>query len=115
MDTIVALATPPGRSAIGVVRMSGPNSLTIARSLVCDSTFNPTPAGVVLKQIRNLSTGESIDHALLTYFETPNSFTGEDVIEISCHGSPLILREVIDSVLRSEEHTSELQSLRHLV
>jgi tRNA modification GTPase len=99
MDTIVALATPPGRSAIGVVRLSGPSALAIARSLIGDSTFQPKPAHVNLRRIRNLSSGESIDRALLTYFETPNSFTGEDVIEISCHGSPIIIREVIDSVL----------------
>ncbi|HXM34982.1 MAG TPA: tRNA uridine-5-carboxymethylaminomethyl(34) synthesis GTPase MnmE [Pyrinomonadaceae bacterium] len=99
MDTIVALATPPGRSALGVVRMSGPDSLAIARSLIGDSEFQPKPANVTLRTIRSLATLESIDHALLTYFETPNSFTGEDLVEISCHGSPIILRQVIDSVL----------------
>lgn len=99
MDTIIALATPPGRSAIGVVRISGPNSLAMARSLVGDRGFQPNPASVVLRSIRNLSTGEVIDQALLTYFETPNSFTGEDVVEVSCHGSPLVLRDVIDAVL----------------
>src|SRR3984893_2128037 len=100
MDTIVALATPPGRSALGVLRMSGPDSLAIARSLIGDSEFQPKPANVILKSIRKLSTGESIDHALLTYFKKPNSFTGEDLVEISCHGSPIILRQVIDAVLK---------------
>lgn len=99
MDTIVALATPPGRSAIGVVRMSGSHSLTIARSLLGDCDFQPKPANVLLRSIRSLSTGEVIDRGLLTFFESPNSFTGEDVIEICCHGSPVIIREVIDSIL----------------
>jgi len=99
MDTIVALATPPGRSAVALVRLSGPSSLAIARSLIGDRAYQPQPAHVDLRRIRNLSSGESIDRALLTYFEAPNSFTGEDVIEISCHGSPIIIREVIDSVL----------------
>src|SRR5450432_606231 len=99
MDTIVALATPSGRSALGVVRLSGPNSLAFARSLVRDSTFLPKPANGVLRTIRSLVTGEPIDRALLAYFAAPNSPTGDDVLEISCHGSPLILREVIDSVL----------------
>lgn len=99
METIVALATPPGRSAVGVIRLSGPESLAIARSLIGDSDFRPSPAQVILTSIRSLSTREPIDQALLTYFKTPHSFTGEDVIEISCHGSPVILREVIDSVL----------------
>lgn len=99
MDTIVALATPPGRSALGIIRISGPESLAIVRSLVGDNDFQPKPAHVCLRNIRSFSTGEWIDRALLTYFETPHSFTGEDVVEVSCHGSPVILREVIDSVL----------------
>ena len=79
---------------------SGPGSLAIARSLIVDREFRPKHASVSLRNIRNLLTGESIDQALLTYFETPHSFTGEDVVEIHCHGSPVILREVIDSVLK---------------
>jgi tRNA modification GTPase len=100
MDTIVAVATPAGRSAIGVIRLSGPDALAIARSLVAERTFQPKPATVQLMELRNPSTAELIDQALLTYFAAPNSFTGEDVIEISCHGSPVILREVIDLALR---------------
>lgn len=99
MDTIVALATPPGRSAIAVVRLSGPDSLSIARSLIGDPAFQPAPANANLRAIRNVGTGETIDQALLTYFAKPHSFTGEDIIEISCHGSPLVIREVIDSIL----------------
>jgi tRNA modification GTPase len=99
MDTIVALATPPGRSALGVVRLSGPDSLGIARTLIGDCGFQPKHGKVNLINIRSLSTGESLDQALLTYFEQPHSFTGEDVIEFSCHGSPVIFRQVIDSIL----------------
>ena len=94
MDTIVAVATPPGRSAIGIVRLSGADSLPIVRSLVNDEGYNPQPAKVVLKSIHNPASGLTIDQALLSYFETPHSFTGEDVIEISCHSSPVILRLV---------------------
>ncbi len=100
MDTIVAVSTPAGRSAIGVIRLSGPDALAIARSLAGERRFQPKPAAVQLMELRNPSTAELIDQALLTYFAAPNSFTGEDVIEISCHGSPVILREVIDSALR---------------
>ena len=85
MDTIVAVATPPGRSAIAVVRMSGPEALEITRRLVNDEQFQPEPGRVVLKDIRT-TTDEVMDQALVTYFESPHSFTGEDMVEISCHG-----------------------------
>jgi tRNA modification GTPase len=95
MDTIVAIATSPGRSAIGVIRLSGPQSLNILRSLTRDEAFEPTPKQVFLKQIVGES-GEQLDSALVTYFVAPHSFTGEEMVEISCHGSPVILRRVLD-------------------
>lgn len=100
MDTIVAVATPPGRSAIGVVRLSGPQALTIIRSLIRDPKFQPEPNRVVLKEIRGSESDEVLDHALITFFQGPHSFTGEDLVEISCHGSPLILRQLLDRVQR---------------
>jgi tRNA modification GTPase len=99
VHTIVALATPIGRSGIGVIRLSGPDSLTIARSLVCDDTFSPEPRTTHLKPIYDESSTEVIDRALITYFRAPHSFTGEDVIEVSCHGSPILLRLVLDACL----------------
>ncbi len=99
MDTIVALATPPGRAAIGVIRISGPDAVAITRALLDDETFLPTHANVVLRTLKNKSTKEAIDTALISYFQRPSSFTGEDVIELSCHGSPIILRLVIDLIL----------------
>lgn len=100
VDTIVALATPPGRSAIGVIRLSGPDSLPIARALVDESQFTPVPACAVLKSITALPNRDVVDRALITYFKAPHSFTGEDVVEISGHGAPVTLRFIIDSVLR---------------
>lgn len=99
MDTIVALATPPGRSAIGVIRLSGPTSLDIARSLIGENEFSPEPARAFLKTVRHRDSKEVLDRSLLTFFQKPNSYTGEDVVEISCHGSPVVLREVIDRIL----------------
>lgn len=99
-DTIVALATPLGRSGIGVVRLSGNESLTFARKLAGEENFNPEPRAAYLKQLRELQSSDIIDEALVTYFQAPNSFTGEDVVEISCHGSPVLLRQVIDICLR---------------
>jgi tRNA modification GTPase len=95
MDTIVAVATPAGRSAIGVIRLSGPRSLNIIRALVRDEEFAPWPNTVVLKKVVSNS-GEAVDYALVSYFEGPHSFTGEDMVEISCHGSPVILRAILD-------------------
>ena len=95
MDTIVAIATSPGRSAIGIIRLSGPESLEILRGLIEDQFFTPEPRRTSLKQILRES-GEILDCALVSYFETPHSFTGEEMVEISCHGSPLILRRLLD-------------------
>ncbi len=99
MDTIVALGTPAGRSAIGVIRLSGPDSLAIVRSVVGDNHFKPEPSQSVLRSIRCNGSKSILDRALLTYFSAPNSYTGEDVVEISCHGSPVILRQVVDLTL----------------
>ncbi len=106
MDTIVALATPAGRSAIGIIRMSGPSSLSITRALLCEDEFRPEPARPQLKRIRDPNTSAVVDQALVTYFKAPHSFTGEDVVEISCHGSPVILRRVIDSILSLDGHVA---------
>ena len=99
MNTIVALATPPGRGAIGVIRISGPGSLSITQSLVSDHQSCLQRSRLVLKSIRDPSTREVIDRALISFFQSPHSFTGEDVVEISCHGSPVVLRQVIDLIL----------------
>jgi tRNA modification GTPase len=98
-DTIVALSTPPGRSGIGVVRISGKNALALTRSLLHDESFDPEPRKVSLRPLRDLDGVETIDRALVTYFKSPHSFTGEDVVELSCHGSPPLLLSAIDSLL----------------
>lgn len=98
-DTIVALATPTGRSGIGVIRLSGDDALRIVGRLVADEEFLPRPRQAHLRGIHDPATSETIDEAVVTWFKEPNSFTGEDVIEISCHGSPVVLRRVIDVCL----------------
>jgi tRNA modification GTPase len=98
MDTIVAVATPPGRSAIGMLRMSGPDAVDILRFLVNDPQLEPTPNQVVLKEIRMAGSNEGLDHALVSYFRSPHSYTGEDMVEISCHGSPVIMRQLLDLI-----------------
>ena len=98
-NTIVALATPFGRSGIGVIRLSGQDALAYTQQLSGNPTLQIEPRLARLTQLRDLETSEVIDEALVTYFKAPHSFTGEDVIEISCHGSPVLLRQVIDICL----------------
>lgn len=99
-DTIVALSTPPGRSGIGVVRMSGDESLALLKRLLREDAYQPESHRVQLKKIYDPECGEVLDSALVTYFKSPHSFTGEDVIELSCHGSPPLLLRVIDALLQ---------------
>ncbi len=87
--TIAAIATPPGRGGIGVVRLSGPQSFAITCKL---ALFNTLPK---LRQahyrVLHDATGARVDDALITFFAAPHSYTGEDVAEIATHGSPVVL------------------------
>lgn len=98
-DTIVALSTPHGRSGIGVIRLSGEDALALIRALLRDLNFNPDPNRALLRSLRDADSGEILDRALITYFKAPHSFTGEDVVEISCHGSPPLLLHIVDTLL----------------
>ena len=100
-DTIVALSTPPGRSGIGVIRVSGPDALKILRLLVASDSFNPQPKLLNLRSLIDPLTGDILDQALVCYFKAPHSFTGEDLVELHCHGSPVLLRGLIDIVLNA--------------
>ncbi len=106
-STIVALITPVGRSGIGVIRLSGHESVNIIRKLVGDEKFYPVPRRAALKTICDSESGQVIDEALVTYFKSPHSFTGEDVIEIACHGSPVLLRQIIDNCLKLNSRLAE--------
>lgn len=107
MNTIVALATPLGRSGIAVIRLSGDDALNITKKLVGDESFAPAPRFAALKKIYDISTKELIDEVIITYFKSPHSFTGEDVVEISCHGAPVIIRQIIDGCLKSDARMAE--------
>ncbi|MEP6915411.1 MAG: tRNA uridine-5-carboxymethylaminomethyl(34) synthesis GTPase MnmE, partial [Acidobacteriota bacterium] len=91
-DTIVAIATPPGRGGIGVVRISGPGAGAVGAAL--------TGRADALEARRATLTaitvdGVAIDRAVATFFPSPHSYTGEDVLEISAHGSPVLLRAIV--------------------
>jgi len=105
-DTIIALATPTGRSGIGVIRLSGGDALRLAVKLSGRKTgFEPRHAQLVT--LSDPASGEPIDEAIITHFKDPRSFTGEDVVEISCHGSPVLLRQVIDICLAEGARLAE--------
>lgn len=94
-DTIVAIATPPGRGGIGVVRISGPDTFRIAPALVSrDAAFEPRRA-VLAHFVDSAKGGAIADEVVVTCFAGPQSYTGQDVAEISAHGSPIVLRAIV--------------------
>lgn len=99
-DSIVALSTPPGRGGIGVIRVSGPAALSILRRMTNPELADPEPNYLTLRDVVDPFSREALDHALVCYFKAPRSFTGEDVVEFHCHGSPVLLRRIIDCILR---------------
>ncbi|MDX2346221.1 MAG: tRNA uridine-5-carboxymethylaminomethyl(34) synthesis GTPase MnmE [Legionella sp.] len=102
IDTIVALATPPGRGGIGIVRVSGPDAYDIATKLSRrNKPLEPRIAYHVDFYTSDASDATLIDSGLLLYFKTPYSFTGEDVIEFQGHGSPVILGRLISECVLS--------------
>jgi len=99
MNTIVALSTPRGRGALAVIRLSGPTAIAIARRM-CDLD-EVEARRATLVTLRRPGEKEILDQVVLTCFQAPHSLTGEDVVEISCHGSPAVVRSIIDSTLES--------------
>jgi tRNA modification GTPase len=96
-DTIIAVSTPPGQGGIGVVRLSGPKALAVARGFFRPKAVRTRiePGRVVLGDLFGPDDGTPFDEAFLVYFKAPRSYTREDVIELSGHGSPAILEETV--------------------
>ena len=97
MNTIVALSTPRGRGALAVIRLSGRDAIAIAKRM--SSVDEVEPRHATLTKLMRPADGEMLDQVLLTCFAAPHSLTGEDVVEISCHGSPAIVRSIVDATL----------------
>jgi tRNA modification GTPase len=98
-ETIVAISTPPGRGGIGTVRLSGPHALEIASGLL--KLRNPlTHARALFAEILDPETQAKLDEAIATFFGRPNSYTGEDLVEIDAHGSPVVLELLIRLALQ---------------
>ncbi len=94
-ETIAAAATPPGESALAIVRASGPLASTLASAILGGVT--PPPRQATFGKYHALA-GESPDQIVLTLFVAPHSSTGEDLLEIACHGNPLIVRRILDDL-----------------
>ena len=96
-DTIVAIATPPGRGGIGVVRLSGPDAQKIAL-ILSDRSAAFEPRHATLVRVRGVA--GAIDRVVITTFPAPHSYTGDDVAEISAHGSPVLLQSIVAEAMR---------------
>lgn len=107
-DTIAAVSTPPGRGGIGIVRISGENARAIAEQVLRfqegGALWRPWSAS--LAKLPD-SGGHSVDQVVVTYFAAPRSYTAEDVVEISCHGSPVVLRYALERVCQAGARMAE--------
>jgi len=98
-ETIVAISTPPGRGGIGIVRLSGPHALPIANTLL--TLQSPLAhAQARFAEIYDSEAKNKLDEAIATYFAKPKSYTGEDLVEIAAHGSPVILELLVRLALQ---------------
>jgi tRNA modification GTPase len=103
-DTIVAISTPPGRGGLGVVRLSGKEACRIAEALLRPAPeWQPWQAH--LSQLCDRD--GVIDQVVATYFQAPRSYTAEDVVEISCHGAPVVLRYAVEGALETGARLAE--------
>tara|TARA_B100001123_G_scaffold428402_1_gene545293 strand:+ start:37100 stop:38470 length:1371 start_codon:yes stop_codon:yes gene_type:complete len=106
-DTIVAIATGLGRGGIGVVRISGVNALGIVDSIIdSENDLQPRYATFV-KVVNKLDKTQFLDQSLATYFPGPSSYTGEDVVELSCHGNPVMLQEIVQITISAGARLAE--------
>jgi tRNA modification GTPase len=111
-DTIVAVATPPGRGGIGVVRLSGPVALTVVQTLITHGEAlqprHATFSRVRLKPDAGAATETAaIDQVVVTFFPGPHSYSGEDVVEISAHGSPVVLTAIVSAAIAEGARLAE--------
>jgi tRNA modification GTPase len=107
-DTIVAIATPPGRGGIGVVRLSGPDGHSIARRLIARALpLEPRHATLALMGWASPAPAAAIDQVIVTYFPAPASYTGDEVVEVSAHGSPVVLTSIVRAAVEAGARLAE--------
>lgn len=98
-DTIVALATPQGLGAIGVIRLSGAAAISIANRLFPSKDLTAQPSHTIHVGWLKDEKGTDIDEVVISLFKNPRSYTGEDVVEISCHGSAYVQQQIIHACI----------------
>jgi len=107
-DTIVAIATPPGRGGIGVVRLAGPEAKSIAHAMLRLPGAGRLEANrASFAELIERESGERIDEVVATLFAAPRSYTTDDIVEISCHGSPVVLRRVVELAVEAGARMAE--------
>jgi tRNA modification GTPase len=104
-DTIVALATPPGRGALALLRVSGPRALAVLQALTGRAHFAPRTATFV--PLRHPRDGTALDDALVTWFPAPRSFTGDDTAELSVHGGRAVVHAVLAACVAAGARPAE--------
>jgi tRNA modification GTPase len=97
-DLIVALATPPGVGAIAVVRLSGAGSIELVNSMFPSKDLSLEQGNTIHVGIM-MQDAKALDEVVVSLFRNPRSYTGEDIVEISCHGSPYIQQEIIEACI----------------
>lgn len=105
--TIVAIATPPGRGGIGVVRLSGSRAFDIGASLVRVPGGLPEIRRATVGYFKDPVTCRDLDRVIVTRFAKPDSYTGEDVVELSAHGAPVVLRHIVECCLAAGARAAE--------
>ncbi len=107
-DTIAAISTPLGKGGVAVIRISGANALKVAEGVFTPVSKKALADSPRMQQRGNIYyLGEPIDDGLATYFKAPNSYTGEDTVEIACHGGMLVTRTVLEAVLAAGAHPAD--------
>ncbi len=102
-DTIAAIATAGGQAGVGIIRISGPEALPAAKTVISDDTLAPKPRRATLCDFKSTDADQIMDRGLVIYFPGPNSYTGEDVLELNCHGSPLLLDTLLADILTNND------------
>ena len=106
-DTIVAIATPPGRGGLGILRLSGANARAVAESMLrLPAAANWQSWRAHAAELIDLD-GRTVDQVVATLFQAPRSYTAEDVVEIACHGSPVVLRFALERALEAGARLAE--------
>ncbi len=100
-DTIVALATPAGEGALAIIRLSGPKSFAIANALFRNKDLTQEASHTLHFGTLYQPSGEILDEVVVSLYRNPRSYTGEDIVEISCHGSSYIIQQILEACITS--------------